>query len=34
MNRYCFNAVNDKSAMVMPKHTVGLTLSYSFLGQP
>ena len=31
MYRYCFNDVNMKSAMVMPKHTVGLTLSYSFL---
>ena len=31
MYRYCFNVVNNKSAMVMPKHTVGLTLSYSFL---
>ena len=26
----CFNAVMKKSAMVMPMHTVGLTLSYSF----
>ena len=25
-----FNAVMKKSAMVMPMHTVGLTLSYSF----
>ena len=34
MNGYCFNVVNDKSAMVMPKHNVGLTLSYSFLELP
>ena len=27
---YSFNVVNMKSAMVMPMHTVGLTLSYSF----
>ena len=32
MYRYSFNVVNNKSTMVMPKHTVGLTLSYSFLG--
>ena len=32
MYRYCFNDVNMKSAMVMTMHTVGLTLSYSFLG--
>ena len=31
MHCYCFNVVNNKSAMVMPKHNVGLTLSYSFL---
>ena len=31
MNRYCFNVVDNKSAMVMPMHPVGLTLSYSFL---
>ena len=31
MYRYSFNDVNMKSAMVMPKHNVGLTLSYSFL---
>ena len=31
MHRYFFNVVNNKSAMVMPKHNVGLTLSYSFL---
>ena len=30
MFRYCFNAVDNKSGNVMPKHTVGLTLSYSF----
>lgn len=30
MYRYSFNIVNMKSAMVMPMHTVGLTLSYSF----
>ena len=27
---YCFGAVNNKSGNVMPKHTVGLTLLYSF----
>ena len=32
MFRYCFNANENKSGNVMPKHTVGLTLSYSFLG--
>ena len=32
MYRYSFNDVNMKSAMVMPMHPVGLTLSYSFLG--
>ena len=32
MYRYSFNVVNMKSAMVMPMHTVGLTLLYSFLG--
>lgn len=26
-----FYAVNEMSAMVMPMHTVGLTLSYAFL---
>lgn len=31
MYRYCFNVVNNKSAMVMPMHTAGLTLPYSFL---
>jgi len=31
MYRYSFIDVNMKSAMVMPKHNVGLTLSYSFL---
>ena len=31
MHRYFCNEVNNKSAMVMPKHNVGLTLSYSFL---
>ena len=31
MHRYFFNVVNNKSAMVMPKYNVGLTLSYSFL---
>ena len=31
MYRYSFNDVNMKSAMVMLKHNVGLTLSYSFL---
>ena len=30
MFRYCFNAVDNKSGNGMPKHTVGLTLSYSF----
>ena len=30
MFRYCFNANDNKSGNVMPKHTVGLTLSYSF----
>ena len=30
MFRYCFNVVDNKSGNVMPKHTVGLTLSYSF----
>ena len=29
MFRYCFNANDNKSGNVMPKHTVGLTLSYS-----
>lgn len=32
MYRYSFNIVDMKSVMVMPMHTVGLTLSYSFLG--
>lgn len=27
---YCFNANDNKSGNAMPKHTVGLTLSYSF----
>ena len=31
MHRYFFNVGNNKSAMVMPKYNVGLTLSYSFL---
>ena len=30
MIRYCFHAVDNKSGDVMPMHTVGLTLSYSF----
>ena len=30
MYRYCFNDGNNKSAMVMPKHIVGLTLLFSF----
>ena len=30
MFRYCFNVVDNKSGNVMPKHTVGLTLLYSF----
>ena len=30
MFRYCFNANDNKSGNVMSKHTVGLTLSYSF----
>lgn len=30
MFRYCFNAVDNKSGNVMPKATIGLTLSYSF----
>ena len=34
MHRYFFHVVNNKSAMVMPKHNVGLTLSYSFIEQP
>ena len=32
MYRYCFNANDNKSGNVMPKATIGLTLSYSFLG--
>ena len=32
MFRYCFNAVDNKSGNGMPNHTIGLTLSYSFLG--
>ena len=32
MYRYCFNAVDNKSGNGMPNHTIGLTLSYSFLG--
>ena len=31
MIRYCFNVVDNKSGNGMPKHTIGLTLSYSFL---
>ena len=31
MYRYCFNAVDNKSGNGMPNHTIGLTLSYSFL---
>ena len=31
MYSYYTNAVDMKSAMIMPMHTVGLTLSYSFL---
>ena len=31
MFRYCFNAVDNKSGNGMPNHTIGLTLSYSFL---
>ena len=30
MFRYCFNVVDNKSGNVMPKATIGLTLSYSF----
>ena len=30
MFRYCFNAVDNKSGNGMPKHTIGLALSYSF----
>ena len=30
MFAFCFNAVDNKSGMGMPQHTVGLTLSYSF----
>ena len=30
MFRYCFNAVDNKSGIGMPKHAIGLTLSYSF----
>ena len=28
----CINAVDNKSGNGMPKATIGLTLSYSFLG--
>ena len=31
MYRYCFHAVDNKSGNGMPKATIGLTLSYSFL---
>ena len=31
MGRHCFAKVNNQSANDMPKHTVGLTLSYSLL---
>ena len=31
MYRYCFNAVDNKSGNGMPNHTIGLTLSCSFL---
>ena len=31
MFRYCFNVVDNKSGNGMPKHTIGLALSYSFL---
>lgn len=30
MFAFCFNAVDNKSGNVMPKATIGLTLSYSF----
>ena len=32
MFRYCFNAVDNKFGNGMPNRTIGLTLSYSFLG--
>ena len=32
MVRYCFNNVDNKSANPMLLHSLGLTLSYSFLG--
>ena len=32
MFAFCFNAVDNKSAYGMLKATIGLTLSYSFLG--
>ena len=31
MFRYCFNVVDHKSGNGMPKRTIGLALSYSFL---
>ena len=31
MFRYCFNVVDNKSGNGMPRHTIGLALSYSFL---
>ena len=31
MFRYCFNVVDNKSGNGMPKRTIGLALSYSFL---
>lgn len=30
MLRYCFNVMNNESGNDMPKHMIGLTLSYSF----
>lgn len=30
MYRFCFNEVDNKAGNGMPKHTIGLTLSYSF----
>ena len=32
MFRYCIHVVDNKSGNPMPWHSVGLTLSYSFLG--
>ena len=32
MFRYCFNVVDNKSGKPMFWHSVGLALSYSFLG--